>query len=126
MWIFVGSVAFAVAVICGPLLFAVGREAIRRLPRPDASSSDVSAASKWRYGLAVAGALGTALLGSVAIQNLWWAVFGGQLEDGSPGIGGLVGALVGAAAVYGLNRVVVAGRLASWPLPPQVLDPVSE
>jgi hypothetical protein len=108
--------AIGAAVVAGPVIFVVGREAMQRAGQPfSASASDDIAR---RRGLVVAiGAAGSLLLGSVAIQNLWWAIAGGQAEDGSPGLGAIVGALVAAAVLAALNRLVQQGSLRSLPIP---------
>lgn len=108
--------AFVLATVVGPVVFAVGRLAMRRAGQPF-GASDADEMTRRRGAVVIAGVLGTVLLGSVAVQNLWWGIFGGQPEDGSPGVGAIIGIAVGVAALVAINAVVASGRLDRVPLP---------
>lgn len=118
-----GCAVVAFSVMLGPLVFVVGRVAMHRAGHGFGAASDDNLVRR-RVGVVVAGVLGTLLLGSVMVQNLWWALFGGQPEDGSPGVGAVVGVVVGAAVLIGINAVVESGRADKLPVP-SALGPVS-
>lgn len=91
--------AFGAFVILGPFIYAycVAKIEQERL---------VGAESRARLlGVAIAAGIGTILLSSMIIQNAWWGLFGGEPADGSPGIGGLIGAVVGGLLLVAIHRV---------------------
>lgn len=97
LWIF----ALGIFMIAAPLVYVycVAQAERQRLtdegPKP------------WLRKASIGAGVATVLLGSVAIQNAWWALFGGEPADGAPGLGALVGAVVGALLLVGLHQVAL-------------------
>jgi hypothetical protein len=113
----------AAVTVAGPVLFVVGREAMRRSTQRDSSDGG----ARRRAVVTTAGVAGTTLLLSIAVQNLIWAIAGNAPTDGSPGLGAVLGAGVGIAIIAALNAIVRAGLLARLWVPrilwnPQTLE----
>jgi hypothetical protein len=115
--VLVALAAFVAVIVAGPIVFAVGREALRRAGqslRPLPISDRVAMR---RAGTAAAGAIGTVLLLSVVVQQIAWSLTNGTPRSGTPGLGALVGALVGVGALAALDVAVRGERLHWLPVP---------